>query len=190
MKFKLFTVIFLSVLLFGNIVLEAQSFEPKWVGSASALTMDSDTVAIPLEKANVKVKTSSSAGLILVGIGNVRKKCVIKGGRSTVQLAPDSMIRIIVRCKENDQDPTSFIQVIKFEEKKKERKAEIANVNWLGNVTEGDMHIIPFEADAYGKSSYLLTFPAQEGEFGIRILNPNEIDEKVPLFQCFGVHNE
>lgn len=188
MKFKLFTSFFLSFLIFGNIGLKAQSFEPKWVGSASALTIDGDTVALPLEKANVQVKTSSSAGVILLGIGNTRKKCVIKGGRSTVQLSPDKPIQIIVRCKENDQDPSTFIQVIKFEEKKKERKAELANVNWLGNVTEGDMNIIPYDADAYGKSSYLLTIPAQEGEFGIRILNPNEVDEKVPLFQCFVVH--
>ncbi len=48
------------------------------------------------------------------------------------------------------------------------------------------MQIVPYEADVYGKSSYILTVPPLEGEFGVRILNPNDRDEKVPVFYCYG----
>ena len=90
---------------------------------------------------------------------------------------------------DNASDPTSFIQVVKFEEKKKERKTELANVNWLGNVSEGNMNFIPFTGKRYGNSSYILTFEAPEGEYGVRVLNPNKEDEKVTVFYCFGIHN-
>lgn len=109
-----------------------------------------------------------------MGIGNVRSKAVIKNGKSAIQIQPDDVITLIVRCKDNETDPTSFIQVVKFEEKKKERKTEIANVNWLGNVSEGNMEFIQFTGKRYGKSSYILTLQVPEGEYGVRVLNPND----------------
>ncbi len=168
----------------------AQKFEPEWVGEVAVLSIGNDTISIPTEKSIPKVKTSASAGVILVGIGNVRKKAVIKNGRASTQIKPSETVTLVVRCKENEIDPSTFIQVVKFEEKKKERKTELANVNWLGNVTEGDMHFVNFSGKKYGKSSYLLTFPSVEGEYGVRVLNPNDVDEKTPLFFCFGIHND
>lgn len=168
----------------------AQSYEPKWVGEVVVLQCDADTVSMPTEKANVQVKTSASAGRLLVGIGNVRSKVTVKGGRSTTQVDPKRPITLIVKCKDNESDPTSFIQIVKFEEKKKERKAELSSVNWIGNVSEGNMEYVPYEADTYGKSSYILKVAPVEGEFGVRVLNPNEKDEKVVLFYCFGAHEE
>jgi hypothetical protein len=52
------------------------------------------------------------------------------------------------------------------------------------------MEYVPYEADTYGKSSYILKVAPIEGEFGVRVLNPNEKDEKVVLFYCFGAHEE
>lgn len=136
----------------------AQKFEPEWAGEVSILKIDGDTIAISTEKSIPQIKTSSSAGRLLVGIGNVRSKAVIKNGRSTTQIQPNDVLTLVVRCKDNETDPTSFIQVVKFEEKKKERKTELANVNWLGNVSEGNMEFIPFTGKRYGKSSYILDF--------------------------------
>lgn len=167
----------------------AQQFEPEWAGEVSILKINNDTIAIPAEKSIPKIKTSASAGRILVGIGNVRKKAVIKNGRSSTQIHPNDLITLVVKCKDNDSDPTSFIQIVKFEEKKKERRTEIANENWLGSVTEGNMDFINFKGKKYGKSSYILSFPASEGEYGVRVLNPNDKDEKVTVFYCFGVHD-
>jgi len=181
--------LFLTISLL-SIIGSAQSFEPKWIGEVAILQCGTDTIPIPTEKANVQIKTSASAGRILVGIGNVRSKATIKGARSTTQVNPSGPIYLIVKCKDNESDPSSFIQIVKFEEKKKERKAELASQNWIGNISEGNMILIPYIADKYGKSSYILKVDPIEGEFGVRVLNPNEKDEKVALFYCFGIHNK
>lgn len=175
--------------LFFSMIAFSQNFEPKWAGEVVVLNTENDTVAIPTDKANVQVKTSNSAGRLLVGIGNTRQKIVVKGPKSATQLTPDGPLTLIVKCKDNESDPTTFIQIVKFEEKKKERRTELANINWLGNVSEGNMEYIPFEADRYGKSSYILTMQPVEGEFGVRVLNPNDKDEKVTIFYCFGIHS-
>ena len=179
----------LLVLLMSFIFVNAQQYEPKWIGSANLLIIEGDTIAKPLEKANVKLKTAHSAGKIIFGIGNTRKKCIIEGSKSPVSINLGVPFAIIVKCKNNESDPNSFIQVIKFERTKKERKTELASINWLETVDEGNMELIPFEADSYGKSSYILTFPELIfGEYGIRILNPDTEDEKIPVFHCFGIY--
>lgn len=169
----------------------AQSFEPKWVGEVKFLTIENDdTVSTSVEKANIQVKTTQSAGRLLVGIGNVRQKVIIKGAKSPLQVSPTKPFVLVVKCKDNDIDPTTFINVIKFEEKRKERRTELAMKNWVGNVSEGNMKLVPFTADQYGKSSYILTIQPQEGEFGIRIVNPNVVDEKITILYCFGSHSD
>ncbi len=180
----------LAIALLFGLLAYSQQFEPEWAGEVTILKIDEDTTAIPTEKSIPKVKTSSSAGRLIVGIGNVRQKAIIKNGRSTTQIKPESSVTLVVKCKDNETDPTTFIQIVKFEEKKKERRAELANVNWLGNVSEGNMEYINFQGKRYGKSSYILTFPAIEGEFGVKVMNPNERDEKTTVFYCFGIHND
>lgn len=177
-------------LAFASLFGVGQQFEPKWVGQVVLLDTESgDTIAIPTEKANIQVKTTQSAGRLLVGIGNVRTKVIIKGSKSNTQVHPDRPVTLIVKCKDNLTDPTTFIQVIKFEETRKERKTELANENWLGNTSEGNMKLVPFEADSYGKSSYILKLAPQSGEFGVRVVNPDVRDEKVPILYCFGAHD-
>jgi hypothetical protein len=182
-------ILIITLILAFGITSFVQRFEPEWAGEVNVLVIGEDTIAVPTEKSIPHIKTSASAGLILFGIGNVRRKAVIKNGRAATQIEPCDTISIIVKCKDNDSDPASFIQIVKFEEKKKERKAELAKENWVGTVTEGNMDFISFKGKKYGTSSYLLSFQAPEGEYGVRVLNPNEEDEKVPIFYCFGLHS-
>lgn len=179
----------LIILFAVGLFASAQQFEPEWAGEVAILRINGDTISIPTEKSIPQIKTSSSAGKLLVGIGNVRRKVVIKNGKSTTQIQPEDVITLIVKYKDNYTDPTTFIQIVKFEEKKKERKAELANINWLGNVSEGNMEYIAFKGKKYGQTSYILTFSAPEGEYGVRVLNPNDKDEKAPVFYCFGIHS-
>ncbi|MBD5266634.1 MAG: hypothetical protein HDS41_00370 [Bacteroides sp.] len=165
---------------------KGQNFEPKWVGQVVLLDIENDTIVKPTEKATVKIKTKQSAGRLLVGIGNVRRKVYIQGGASPVQLDPTKPITIIIKCKDNSSDPSSFIQVVEFEKGRNERRTELAMENWIGNISEGNMKLVPYDADVYGKNSYILTIQPKNGEFGVRVLNPNDIDEKVPIFYCFG----
>lgn len=184
MKKSLLLLFFLSFV----IMVHSQQYEPQWVGEVAILKINGDTVSINTEKAIPQVKTTASAGQLLVGIGNVRKKAVFKNKRATTQINPEEPVVLVVKWSDNETDPSNFVQLVKFEETRKERKTELANVNWLGNVSEGNMQFVPYEARRYGNSSYILTFPAVEGEYGVRILNPNERDERAPVFYCFGIH--
>ncbi|MDE6006936.1 MAG: hypothetical protein K2G67_05230 [Muribaculaceae bacterium] len=58
--------------------------------------------------------------------------------------------------------------------------------NWLGNTSEGNMKLIPFEVDAYGAHSYIIYLSPRYGEFGVRVVNPHNVDERIPVFYCFG----
>ncbi len=97
-----------------------QKFEPKWVGEVVILDVENDSIFQPTEKSSVKIKTKQSAGQLLVGIGNIRQKVYIDGAASPVQLDPTKPITLIVKCKDNDSDPSSFIQIVKLEKGKKE----------------------------------------------------------------------
>ena len=103
--------IFLTIFLVFGLCAFAQQFEPEWAGEVNILKIDGDTIAIQTEKSIPQIKTSSSAGRLLVGIGNVRSKAVIKNGKSTTQIKPNDVITLVVRCKDNETDPTTFIQV-------------------------------------------------------------------------------
>ena len=80
--------VILSFLLMFGLFASAQQFEPEWTGEVAVLKIDGDTISIPTEKTIPQIKTSASAGRLLVGIGNVRRKAVIKNGRSTTQIQP------------------------------------------------------------------------------------------------------
>ena len=184
MKKSLIAIVVIIVTFFFST--NAQKYEPKWIGQVVALSIDNDTISKTLEKASVQVKTKQSAGRLLAGIGPVRQKAYIKGNASPVQFDPTKPIILIVRCKDNETDPSSIIQIVEFERGRKERRTELSMQNWLGNTSEGNMKLIPFEADSYGSHSYIITLPPIYGEFGVRIVNPDNLDEKVPIFNCFG----
>ena len=61
--------LFVLFIMFGVANGYSQKFEPKWAGTVSAIKIDGDSIAVPTEKANVKIKTANSAGRLLVGIG-------------------------------------------------------------------------------------------------------------------------
>lgn len=74
MKNLLTSILFLTFGLCGF----AQQFEPEWAREVSILKINNDTIVIPAEKSIPKIKTSASAGRILVGIGKYVKKLSLK----------------------------------------------------------------------------------------------------------------
>ena len=90
----------------------------------------------------------------------------------------------------NDQDPASFIRLVKLEQKKNERRLEVSSINlWTNQIKEGNnINDQPFDAKKYGTSSYLI-YPSIEdkGEYGLIIFNPNNNDEKPSQILCFSI---
>jgi hypothetical protein len=159
--------------------------EPDFVGEAALLNADSTTVL--LEKSAVQLKTAANAGMVLAGIGSYKTKMALKGCCSGVR-AKSGNIQVIVRAVDNNTDPLSIIQVIKFDTSKKERKAELSSVNTFGTVSKNNMKMLTFTGKKFGTSSYLLTISdVPPGEYGIIVRNPNSLDEKATIVSCFGV---
>ena len=181
-------VLFLAALVCMSICVYAQQIaEPQFVGEV--LLVKSETSAIPLEKKTAIVKTKAGASVYLTGIGSVKSRIHVEGNSSSVRCSQvDGPIVLIVRAANNENDPNSFIRVFKFEQKKKERRAELAKLNTLGGSSDNNFDYIEYVGEKYGEKSYKLTLNQVEPcEIGVIISNPDKVDEKQMIVRCLGV---
>ena len=181
-------VLFLAALVCMSICVYAQQIaEPQFVGEV--LLVKSETSAIPLEKKTATVKTKAGASVYLTGIGSVKSRIHVEGVASSVRCSQaDGPIVLIVRAANNENDPNSFIRVFKFEQKKKERRAELAKLNTLGGSSDNNFDYIEYVGEKYGEKSYKLTLNQVEPcEIGVIISNPDKVDEKQMIVRCLGV---
>ena len=52
------------------------------------------------------------------------------------------------------------------------------------------MEYLPFTASKYGESSYRLVFETRpNGEYGVIVSNPNNVDEKMVIVSTFAIDN-
>lgn len=91
--------------------------EPEFAEETLLLTSDSE--GIKLSRENGTVKTKAGASLYLTGIGKVKTRLTLKGTKSTSKGVGGSTTRLIVKAKDNNTDPNSFISIFKFEVTKK-----------------------------------------------------------------------
>ena len=174
--------------LFVSLCTYAQQIaEPQFVGEV--LLVKSETTAIPLEKKTATVKTKAGASVYLTGIGSVKSRIHVEGMSSTVRYSQaDGPIVLIVRAANNENDPSSFIRVFRFEQKKKERRAELAKLNTLGGSSDNNFDYIEYVGEKYGEKSYKLTLSHVEPcEIGVLISNPDKVDEKQMIVRCLGI---
>jgi len=173
---------FISQITYAQIDVE----EPDFVGEVLLVT--SDNTATLLEKSPAQFKTQAGATVHIFGIGSVKNRIIIKGCCSKVRTNKTEDIKLIVRSIENYTDPYSIINVFQFESKKKERRAELSSTSTFGGTSDNNLMFIPFTAEKYGESSYLLTIsPEKTGEFGVLVSNLNGFDERVPIVASFGI---
>lgn len=164
------------------------TYEPEFIGETNLLCISgTDTLALPLEKKSGKIKSKAAASLYLTGIGSVKTRIHVEGKTSTCIAKPDCEYRLIVKSSNNDQDPNSFIQLVKFEIKKNERRCEIGQVNTFRGSSAGTEQLVDYKAKRYGESSYLLSFEPTPGEYGVFMSNPDSRDEKRIIVYCFTV---
>jgi len=152
--------------------------EPNFIGEALLLNADETTTL--LEKQTVQVTTQSKMVVIV-------QNMVLNGCCAGVRTEAGK-IQLIVRAVDNNSDPMSIIQVIKFDVKKTKRLAELASVGY-GGAKSGKMKLVSFTGKKFGTSSYLLTIPnIGPGEYGIIVSNPNIKDEKITVVSTFGIN--
>lgn len=164
------------------------TYEPEFIGETNLLCIaQNDTVSMALAKESAKIKSKAGASLYLTGIGSVKTRIHVEGNTSSCVAKPDCEYRLIVRSSNNNQDPNSFIQLVKFEIKKNERRCEIGKINTFKGSSSGTEGLVDYKAKRYGESSYELFFEPTPGEYGIFLSNPDSKDEKRIIVYCFTV---
>lgn len=154
--------------------------EPEFNGEAYMCNFDNNNY-VKLEKVIGQIKTKDQ----LLG---PEKKIYIKPRYSPLR-AKIGEQKIIIRVPNQNEDPNAVIKVSKFSVGRT-RKLTLSRLNEItGVITFGgyDYQEIPFKAEKYGASSFLISLDIKEaGEYGISINTPNNIGRRL-TFACFGV---
>lgn len=176
------TILMFLAAIFGFVVAYAQEVtvpEPEFADQAYLLTSNSTYVKLPRETGYIKTKAGAS--LYLVGIGKVKTRVTLPGTESSVTVPPGE-VRVLLKAKDNQTDPESFISAFMFEIKGKERRAQIAEAGTLSAAKSNTLGQISFNAKKYGESSYILVFDnLTPGQYGITIGDPNADNKKNDL---------
>lgn len=161
--------------------------ESQFIGEVVALT--SDSTIINLEKKIPTIKSKSGISVRLTGFGAVKTHMHVEGNKAASRIkCTDNTIELLIRVADNNNDPTDCIRLFKFEQKKKERRAEMASVNTFGQASADNLNYIPFEGRKYGESSYLIRFKVTEPcELGVIVSNTGIEKDGQLIIRCLGV---
>lgn len=160
--------------------------ETDFIGEVVAILPDSTVTA--LEKENIMTRTRANASALILGIGKAKTKLIIESPCAGVRLNKNNDIYFIIRAVDNNSDPISIINIFRFESTQKRRLAEIASVSSFGSVKSGKLEYLTYTAKKYGSSSYLIKLSEKpEGEYGITVSNPNNVDQKSVIVATFAI---
>lgn len=136
------------------------------------------------------MRTGGGVSIAGFAASKSKTKIVIEGGRAGIRFKTGEPFALIVRAKDNKADPMSIVRIFRMKSTKKNRSAVISAVGSFA-VQSNTMEYLPFSAEKYGESSYRLTFGEQpEGEYGIIVSNPNNVDEKMVIVSTFAIGGE
>lgn len=144
------------------------------------LLLVSSTEGILLKRENGTIKTKAGASLYLTGIGKIKSRLTLAGVQSVNTAKGASRTRLIIKAKDNETDPNSFINIFKFEiYNKKERRYQLSEIGTLSKAETSNLSSIEFKAKKYGESSYLIQMDdLTPGEYGIVLGDPNNDNKK------------
>ena len=162
---------------YHNVVAQVTVSEPDF--SEETLLLTSDSEGVLLKRENGFVKTKAGASLYLTGIGKVKSRLTLDGTKSTSPVKGGNITRLIIKAKDNNTDPNSFINIFKFEIYKKERRYQLSEVGTLSASKTSNLASVEFKAKKYGESSYLIQLEGlTPGEYGIILGDPNSENTK------------
>jgi len=151
--------------------------EPQFAEETILLTSDSE--GITLKRENASIKTKVGASVFLVGIGKAKSRVTLAGIKSINSTPAPRNARLIIKAKDNDTDPNSFISIFKFELTKKERRYQVAEAGTFTGSKANSAAQVDFSAEKYGNQSYLIQLRDLEpGEYGIMLGDPNTANTK------------
>lgn len=135
--------------------------------AGGAVFVKSNSEGVPLESTHMALKTKSSTGIKLIGLGKVRQSATVAGKHSAVILPSKNVLRFIYTCSDNNENPNNVIQLYHFQIKENDREVEIGSRDAWGQTTQGAENFVSFSAKKYGSNSYLIEVKnMQPGEYG------------------------
>lgn len=143
--------------------------EPEWVGQVNYVNADSTVTLLELENTEMKSKANGLSFVPVAGtfLGKGQTFLQVKGAKSKTKISGDG-IQLIVRVKENDEDPKTKVGIIKLEAKKKDRRYLMAEAGLFSFKNKTAFSDFKFDAKKFGKSSYIIKVEKLEpGEYGI-----------------------
>ena len=147
--------------------------EPK--DAEETLMLVSNSKGVLLDQERGSVKASADASLLIIGAGRMKSRLTVKGTQSSSSVKGSANTRLIISVKDNTYDPESFIDIFKFEVTEKERRHLVKEIGVLMKTDPDKKLFVDYEAQKYGKSSYLVTLKdLTPGEYGMVIKDPEK----------------
>lgn len=162
--------------------------EPDFFGQTYTLLPEGGFV--DLDREVIQVNTRESTTSILFGIGKKKTDLVLHSPEAVVRLNADDEIRFVIRVPDNNFDPVSVINIFRFKQDRKRRKAETSSVSTFGSVKVNNFERLRYKAIRYGVSSYLITlYERTAGEYGILLNNPSCIMDNSMVVSTFAIED-
>lgn len=144
--------------------------EPEYKGQVAVINADSTTTLLQKETGEHKAKSSAFALVPIPGasiLDRTKAYLTVKGAESPNKIS-SKKFSLIIRVKDNSEEPKNAFGIFKFETKKKERRFKMADIGFGSASATTNFTTVDYEAKKYGSSSYLVTLhdlPA--GEYGV-----------------------
>ena len=176
---KLITLILIGLFLSLNCNSQELAIaEPEF--AEETILVISDSEGLLLKRENGTIKTKAGASLYLTGIGKIKSRLTLSGVHSINTTKGTSTTRLIIKAKDNETDPNSFINIFKFEiYKNKERRYQLAEAGTFSKTERNNLSSVDYKAKKYGENSYLILLEdLTSGEYGIVLGDPNSQNSK------------
>ena len=144
--------------------------EPEYKGQVAVINADSTTTLLQKETGEHKAKSSAFALVPIPGaslLDRTKAYLTVKGAESPNKIS-SKKFSLIIRVKDNSEEPKNAFGIFKFETKKKERRFKMADIGFGSAMATTNFTTVDYEVKKYGSSSYLVTLhdlPA--GEYGV-----------------------
>jgi hypothetical protein len=163
---KFFFTLMLSLVFALGVQAQATIPEPTLAEQTLILTSDTGGALLDTENGTLKVKSGTSPSLIIAG--KVKATLTLQGVASISKDRGGKTTRLIVKAKGNATDPNSFMDILKFQVKGKERRYQFAGTDTPSSSETGNLSRIQYNAKRYGQSSFLITMDnLTPGEYGV-----------------------
>ena len=106
--------------------------EPEYKGQVAVINTDSTTTLLQKETGEHKAKSSAFALVPIPGasfLDRTKAYLTVKGAESPNKIS-SKKFSLIIRVKDNSEEPKNAFGIFKFETKKKERRFKMADIGF------------------------------------------------------------